>query len=73
MPFDDLKYYGKATRGDLGGVALKTSIALSHIAMALRAQRNGNDIDMHIDEIEKRVVELDEIFDELTGWTSDGG
>lgn len=68
MPFDSNKVNSPASKGDVAGIAIKTSIALSVVARALEELRQGKDISKHIEEIYKRSRDLDDAFDELTGW-----
>lgn len=69
MPFDEKKFALPAMRGDLGGTALTTSIALSAIIDALLAIQKGEDPAEYIEEIQRQATRLSKIFDEATGWT----
>ena len=74
MPFDDKKFYALATKGDLAGVAIKTSRALSRIYIALYQVKTGQDVegksfDDTLEQISEIARELDQVFDDLTGWT----
>ncbi len=71
MPFDLDKFHGKATRGDVAGVALKVSMALTNIVYILGMKQNDPNADVlkELKEVRKDAKELHEMFDELTGWS----
>ena len=72
MPIDDLKFNAPATKGDLAGVAIATSVALHDVAIALLSIKNPKTIDESVERINASIAQLEKAFDALTGWTSDG-
>ena len=69
MAFDDKKWDAPAIQGDVAGIAVYTAAALYRVAAALQAIKEGEDIQEHLDEIQRQATELDAIFNEMTGWT----
>ena len=69
MPFNDELFYGKAIRSDVAGVAIKTARALGEIAFALERIQRGESTDDNIKQIRDLADSLDEVFNELTGYT----
>jgi hypothetical protein len=72
VPFDDKKFYGVPTRADVAGVAINVSLALGYIAWALEAIRDGkkDELKDQIKGIRDQADTLDEIFNQLTGYTA---
>jgi hypothetical protein len=70
MPFEDDKFYAKATHADVAAVAIRTSIALSSVARALEALRDGriDNLNEHIKSLREDSDRLDEMFNQLTGY-----
>jgi hypothetical protein len=68
MPFDDAKWDAVTKHGELGGVALTTSIALDAIVEALEALERGESPSEAIKKIKEQATRLDKTFDDLTGW-----
>ena len=70
MPFDDNIYHAAAQKGDVGSVALHTSIGMLAIRSALEkiAKATGVDLSEEIDSLIRSDRELDTTFDKLTGW-----
>ncbi len=75
MAFDDRKYNGKATGGDVGGVALNLSVAIDRIADALAkiAATAEVDISAELEYIRDISTASFAEFEEVTGWVSDDG
>jgi hypothetical protein len=71
VPFDDTKFYALANRGDVASVAINLSLALSNIAFALEAIRDGKEEDLakRIADIRSVANDVDELFARLTGYT----
>lgn len=68
MPFDDAKYFANATRGQVGGLAIKLGVILGHISSALQNLSKDQPIDDQLAELQNATEELNSMFDELTGW-----
>jgi hypothetical protein len=60
-----------AVKGDVAGPTIKTSIAIDLIISALLKLQKGDDITQDIEDLREQSRELDEMFDELTGWKSE--
>lgn len=60
-----------AIRGDVTAVVIRASIALDAIRIALVGLQNKEDITPHIEILSEQIIELDEVFDDLTGWKPD--
>jgi hypothetical protein len=74
MPFRDDLWTKPVVNGVLAGVIIKTSHALSAVAMALeKIQRGDKNVAAEIELVRQKSDELTVIFDELTGWTDDDG
>jgi hypothetical protein len=74
MPMDSKKYWAAATRGEVAGVALRASSGLMNMKWALEKLAKGEiDITNELEQIDRNVRDLDVMFDELTGYTSDAG
>jgi hypothetical protein len=74
MPIDEQIYSLPAVKGNVGSVALKTSVALDQIRAALTKLQENRDADIteELDEIQRISNELDQLFDRFAGWSSDG-
>jgi hypothetical protein len=74
VPFDDKKFNGPPTNGDVAAVAIAAALGFSNIAFALEALEKGDKADLkkEIANIRKNADDLDEIFTAMTGYTADG-
>ena len=72
MPIDSLIFNTPATKGEVAGVAIATSIALHDVLEVLNRIKGVDGIDESLKNIHTSIGELDKKFDVLTGWTSDG-
>ncbi|WP_148640060.1 hypothetical protein [Aureimonas sp. AU20] len=69
MPFDDEKYDGTATRGDVAYVALVAASGLLAIQRALASiAMDGKPSVEAIEKIGKASEDLNKAFETLTGW-----
>ena len=73
MPFDDKQVLSAAAHGDVAVIALHTSIALLHVARAIKAQQKGDEeaLKKALSDIEEAAKKLDLFADELTGYTAE--
>jgi hypothetical protein len=71
VPFDDNKFYAPALRHEVAAVAIQVSLAIGDIAFALDALRDGNpsELKSRIVTVRERATRLEEMFNELTGYT----
>ncbi|HEY1604980.1 MAG TPA: hypothetical protein VGF77_05225 [Allosphingosinicella sp.] len=69
MPFDDKKFDAHAANGDVGGVALVASMAIDALMAAIKAISEGKDPAAHLAKAKEMSEELDQRFDDLTGYT----
>jgi hypothetical protein len=75
VPVDQSLYLSPATRGDVAGVAINVSIALDQIRIALLSLQAGDQKNnkKSLDRLQELADRLEQQFDELTGYQSDGG
>lgn len=71
MPFDMEKWKSPAAQGDLGGMAIQTTVALYAIVHALERIEDKLAIDLseHLTVIRNAAVEFDKLFEELSGYS----
>ena len=71
MPIDEKKFNAIATRGDVAGVALQTSMVAGTLVQCLLKIQgsSGADLEKELSIIKTASERLDAIFDDLTGWT----
>jgi hypothetical protein len=75
VPVDKSLYHSPAARGDVAGVAINVSMALDQIRIALLSLQAGDHKNnkKSLDGLQDLADKLDQQFDELTGYQSDGG
>lgn len=65
-------YRQPARKGDVGGIAINTVVALNAVADALEAIRTGGKpTERQIEDIRKSITVLGDRFNKLSGWTDD--
>jgi len=71
VPIDEKKFNAIATRGDVAGVALQTSMVAGTLVQCLLKIQgsSGADLEKELSIIKTASERLDAIFDDLTGWT----
>jgi hypothetical protein len=72
MAINDEAYNRLAIKGDVAGVAINVSVALTAIANSLEALKNGDKpSNEDLATIRRLSDQLDKRFEMLTGWTPD--
>lgn len=72
MGIDAEKFALSAKRGDVSGIAINCAIGFGHVASALEALGSGQPIDPNIiSQLRVTSLTLQQLFEELTGWTAD--
>jgi hypothetical protein len=71
MSFDEKKMAATATNRDVAAVAINFGLALSNIAFALEAARDGNGARLNEEVKKLRAIadDMDELFNRLTGYS----